>query len=159
MIIRRYNPQSMLDTIADAFDLSEDFNRLFNFSDFAGPANKWGLFEGDWSPRLDVFEDDDSYFIKVDVPGIEAKDIELNLTNDVLTIKGERRQGVKEDEGRKKGRKYQREERIYGTFHRTIPLPMPVETNKVDATLKDGVLSIKIAKREETKPRRIRVKV
>ena len=159
MIIRPYNPQNMFDQISDALEMASDFNRFFDLNELAVPSNKWGLFEGDWSPKLDMYEDADSYYLKVDVPGIDAKDIEMNVTNDVLTIKGVRGREAKEDESAKKGGNYAREERVYGSFHRTIPLPVPVESQKVEAELKDGVLYIKLPKKEETKPKRISVKV
>ncbi|MFW6139382.1 MAG: Hsp20/alpha crystallin family protein [Spirochaetota bacterium] len=158
MDIRKYDPFDMLDRMADAFDFTRDIDRWFDW-DLMRPSDTWGLYEGDWSPRLDVFENDDAYFIKMDVPGVEQKDIELNVTNDVLTIKGQRKSEAAEDRGKKKGDKYQREERMYGSFHRTIPLPSPVDTNNTDAKLRDGVLYITLPKKEETKPKKINVNV
>ena len=113
MIIRRYDPQNVFDTLSEAIDWAHDFDRIFELNELMVPNNKWGLYEGDWSPRLDMFEDEDAYYIKVDVPGVEVKDIDLNVTNNVLTIKGEKYEGVREDESKKRARKYQREERIY----------------------------------------------
>jgi HSP20 family protein len=148
----------MLDRIRSTFDdfgMSDLFGPLFAES---SPGQSWGLYEGDWSPRLDLFEDEDNYFVKVDLPGMEAGDIDLSVTNDVLTIKGERKIDRGSDR-EKRGGKYAREERLHGTFQRTVPLPMPVNGDMVKAQMKDGVLYITLPKREETKPRKITVKV
>ncbi len=158
MIVRRYEPFDMFERMSEALGMARDLDDFFSFDESMHTNNTWGVYEGDWSPRLD-YEDDDAYFIKVDMPGISQKDVELSVTNNVLTIKGERKSVSEEDTSKKKGRKYQREERFYGTFHRTIPLALPVESNKVDAKLVDGVLHITLPKREETKPKKISVNV
>lgn len=164
MIVRRYDPMKrydpfdMFEKMSDALDFARDVDNWFDFTESMFPDNTWGLFEGDWSPRLDLFENDEAYFIKIDVPGIEQKDIDIDILNDVLTIKGQRKL-VEDEDGRKIGRKYQREERIFGSFHRTVPLPLPVDAAHVDAKLKDGVLYLSLPKREETKPKKISVKV
>lgn len=159
MIVRRYEPFDMFERMTEAMGMARDLDDFFSFDESMHTNNTWGVYEGDWSPRLDVYEDDDAYFVKVDMPGIDRKNIELSVTNNVLTIKGERKSGSEEDTSKKKGRKYQREERFYGTFHRTIPLTLPVESSKVDAKLVNGVLRITLPKREETKPKKISVNV
>lgn len=159
MGIITYNPVDLIDRMDDSFDLIEDMDRWFNFPDL-GFMDNLGLFEGEWSPALDMYEDDDAYFVKVDVPGIDPKDIDINVAGDVLTIKGERREGDEEDKkSKKKGRKYQREERFYGSFHRTVPLAVSVDIDHVDARTKDGVLYITLPKKEEVKPKKISVNV
>jgi HSP20 family protein len=156
-MIRRYDPFNLFDRMTDVFDLSRELDNLLDLTNEMSRSNVWGLYEGDWSPRLDMFEDANAYFLKVDVPGVKERDLELSVTNDVLTLKGKRDQGTEEDEAKKKGRRYQREERIYGSFQRTVPLHMPVDSDKVDAKLRDGVLYITLPKREETKPKKISV--
>jgi HSP20 family protein len=156
-MIRRYDPFRLYDRLNDAFSLAREFDTMFDFAGDVQRNNTWGLYEGDWSPRLDLFEDDDAYFLKVDIPGVSEKDLELSVTNDVLTLKGKREQGTQEAEAGKKGKRYQREERMYGTFQRTVPLPLPVDAGNVDAKLTDGVLYITLPKREEMKPKRITV--
>ena len=156
MAVRRYDPFDLLERMSDVFE--RDLSDWFYLPE-ATAQNTWGLFEGDWSPRLDMFEDNEAYFVKIDVPGIDSKDIDLSVRNDVLTIKGERKQEEKDDASKKKGRQYSREERIYGSFHRTVPLPLPVDAEHVDARLQDGVLYITLPKREETKPKKITVNV
>jgi HSP20 family protein len=150
MAITRFDPFDVFDRLLDF-----DFNNLLAPGTFP-LTSTWGVFEGDWSPRLDLFENDDAYYVKVDVPGMDAKDIDLNVTNDVLTIKGARKAGSGE---RREGERYQREERMYGSFHRTLPMRTPVDADHVDAKLKNGVLYITLPKREETKPKKINVSV
>jgi HSP20 family protein len=153
MIIRRYDP-------FDVFDrMSAELEDWFDLAGSSATSDLLGLYEGDWSPKIDVFENDDAYFVKVDIPGIDQKDIQLSVSNNVLTLKGKREQKSGEEEGKKKGKRYQREERFYGTFHRTVPFPMPVEADNIDAKLKDGVLYVTLPKREETKPKKITVNV
>jgi len=153
MIIRRYDP-------FDVFDrMSAELEDWFDLAGSSATSDLLGLYEGDWSPKIDVFENDDAYFVKVDIPGIDQKDIQLSVSNNVLTLKGKREHKSGEEEGKKKGKRYQREERFYGTFHRTVPFPMPVEADNIDAKLKDGVLYVTLPKREETKPKKITVNV
>jgi HSP20 family protein len=154
---RRYDTFNIFDRMNDAFDFAREFDSLFDLTNEVSRNNVWGVYEGDWSPRLDLFEDDDAYFLKVDVPGVSEKHLELSVTNNVLTLKGKREQASGDVESRKKGSRYQREERIYGTFQRTVPLPLPVNAGNVDAKLRDGVLYITLPKREEMKPKKISV--
>lgn len=116
-----------------------------------------GLFDRSISPRLDVVETDEALLVACDIPGVDAKDIELNVVNNVLTIQGEKRPagGDKEREGITNYRR----ETWYGSFQRTLALPDSIDPDKVSAELKNGVLSIHIAKREERKPKRIGIKV
>jgi HSP20 family protein len=153
MIIRRYDP-------FDVFDrMSAELEDWFDLAGSSATSDILGLYEGDWSPKLDVFENDDAYFVKIDIPGIEQKDLQLSVSNNVLTLKGKRVQKSHEEEGKKRGNRYQREERFYGTFQRTLPFPMPVDSENISANLKDGVLYVTLPKREETKPKKITVNV
>jgi len=107
-----------------------------------------------WSPALDVHETEDAYVVEAEVPGLDKKDIEITVLEDLLTIKGERKRDeeVKEDS-------YHRIERTYGSFQRSISLPNSVDSGKVAAHFKNGVLHITLPKREEAKPREIQVEV
>ena len=109
----------------------------------------------DWSPTVDVDESDESYLIRADIPGVGKKDIDVRLDNDVLSITGEKR--VEKETG--KGTKHHRTERYCGTFSRQFTLPSAIKSEKVDATYKDGVLSLMIPKAEEAKPKSIDIKV
>ena len=128
-----------------------EFDRLFE--DFWGRLPEWRP-EREWLPALDVSETKDKVLVKVELPGIDPKDIEVSVQGDVLTIKGERKQ-EKED----KEEDYHRIERIYGSFCRTLRLPTIAETAKVTATYKDGVLKLEVPKKEEAKAKKIEVKV
>ncbi len=156
MAVQRYDPFDLFDRMSGALD--RDLSDWFYLPDLMAERTS-GVFEGDWSPKLDLYEDNEAYFIKMDLPGIVSRDIDVSVTNDVLTIKGEKKEPTKEDPQGKKGWEYGRRERVYGFFHRTVPLPLPVEGAHVDAKLKDGVLYITLPKREEIKPKKISVSV
>jgi len=108
-----------------------------------------------WAPTVDIEENDDSYLIRADVPGVDKKDIDVHLENGVLSITGEKH--VEKETG--KGTKYHRTERYSGSFARRFTLPNTIKADKVDATYRDGVLSLKIPKAEESKPKAIEIKV
>jgi HSP20 family protein len=107
-----------------------------------------------WSPLVDVSEDNDAIVIKVDLPGVEQKEIDIEMTGDTLTIKGERKFA---DEANRD--KYVRIERQYGAFQRSFTIGIPIEPDKVKATYRDGILELTIPKAEITKPRKVQVTV
>jgi HSP20 family protein len=109
----------------------------------------------DWSPSVDIEEEDDKYIIKADLPGVDKKDIEVKFEGGVLTIRGEKQ--TETETG--KGTKRHRTERFHGSFARSFTLPDAIKTDKMDASYKDGVLSMKIPKEEKAKPRAINIKV
>lgn len=107
---------------------------------------------GFWNPAVDVFETDEAYVINAELPGVSRENIEIDVKNRLLTVKGERGQ---ENETRK-DRCY-RKERSFGRFERTFPLPGGVDTEKITAEFKNGVLKIRIPRPEGKKPRQITV--
>jgi HSP20 family protein len=109
----------------------------------------------DWAPSVDVEETEDRYVIKADLPGVEKKDIDVKLENGVLSIRGEK--SVEKESG--KDTRHHRRERFYGTFARSFTLPEAVQADGVDASYRDGVLTLQIPKKEEAKPRSIDIKV
>jgi len=109
----------------------------------------------DWSPSVDIEEEDDKYVIKADLPGVDKKDIEVKFEGGVLSIRGEKQ--TESETG--KGTRRHRTERFHGTFARSFTLPDAVKADKVDASYKDGVLSLTIPKSEESKPKSIDIKV
>jgi len=109
----------------------------------------------DWSPSVDIEEEDDNYIIKADLPGVDKKDIEVKFEGGVLTIRGEKH--TETETG--KGTKRHRTERFHGSFARSFTLPDAIKTDKMDASYKDGVLSMKIPKEEKAKPKAINIKV
>jgi HSP20 family protein len=106
-----------------------------------------------WAPSVDISETAKRVVVKAEVPGMDAKDIEITITGDILTIRGERKQEKEEKE-----ENFHRIERSYGTFSRSIRLPAEVETDKVDATYRDGVLKIAMSKTKKASQKKIEVK-
>jgi HSP20 family protein len=129
-----------------------EMDRLFNrFFDLGLP--ELGLGEGEWMPSVDVSETGKEVIVNAEVPGMEPKDIDISLSGNMLTLKGERKR-----EEEKKGESFHRVERSYGAFTRTIQLPAEVDADKVDATYKDGVLKIRMPKTKEEPVKKIEVK-
>ena len=105
-----------------------------------------------WNPSVDIFENDNEVIIKAELPGMNSKDIEVKLENNVLMLKGERR-----FEKETKEENYHRIEREYGTFSRSFALPAAVNSDKVTAEYKDGILKVTLPKKEEIKSKPIKV--
>ncbi|OGK98455.1 MAG: hypothetical protein A3E31_10045 [Candidatus Rokubacteria bacterium RIFCSPHIGHO2_12_FULL_73_22] len=116
---------------------------------------RWDEFElvGEWAPRVDVSETKDAVVVKAELPGMEQKDINVELENQVLTIKGEKHQEKEE-----KSERFHRMERSWGAFSRTFRLPAAVEGGKVNATFKSGVLTVTLPKAPTAKGTTIPVK-
>lgn len=150
MSIMRWRPGRELATIRD------EMNRLFDefFSGFPFPERRRGLMEGEWAPTVDVAETDENIVVTAELPGVKQNDVEISVVNDVLTLKGE-----KKEEKEIKKENYHRIERSYGSFQRSITLPTGVQADKAKATYKDGVLTITIPKVEEAKPKSIKINV
>ncbi|MFN7930360.1 MAG: Hsp20/alpha crystallin family protein [Blastocatellia bacterium] len=130
-----------------------DLNRAFSggIPRFFGDE---GLVNGSWNPSVDVYEDQNGVVLEADLPGLKPGEFELSIENNVLTLKGERKFEKKTDEGN-----YHRVERSYGSFTRSFTLPTTVDVNNVAADFKEGVLRVSLLRREETKPRQIRVQI
>jgi HSP20 family protein len=106
-----------------------------------------------WAPAVDITETSEAIHVHAELPGIKADDVKIDVENNVLTLKGERRLEKKKDEGTS-----HRVERFYGTFTRQFLLPRTVDAERIEAELSDGVLNVKLPKRSEVKPRQIAVK-
>ena len=119
----------------------------------ANPETELGFAE--WSPTVDIEENDDAYMIRADLPGVSKDDIEVRLDNGVLCISGEKK--VEKETG--KGSKVHRTERFHGTFERRFTLPGSIDVDRVNADYKQGVLSLSIPKIETEKPKTIDIKV
>lgn len=109
---------------------------------------------GEWLPSLDLSETKNDIVVKAELPGIDTKDIDISLTNDVLSIKGEKKQEKEEKE-----EDYHFVERSYGSFTRSIRLPRDVQSDKISASYKNGVLKITLPKSEEAKKKEVKVKL
>ncbi|HON55539.1 MAG TPA: Hsp20/alpha crystallin family protein [bacterium] len=128
------------------------FDDLFNW-DFPIQRNFSRFFNTKVFPMLNIYEDENNYYISAELPGVEKKDLKISLVGDTLSIEGKREQ--KED---KKKKTYYRSERVYGEFKRSISLSESIDKNKIQAELKNGVLLITLAKAEEIKPKAIEIK-
>ena len=146
MTLVRYEPWSLLN------QLHNEIDRLFESGRPALREDESSVTATDWVPAVDIKEEADRYVIRADVPGVDPKDIEVNMENGVLTIKGERESETKEErEG------YKRIERVKGSFFRRFSLPDTADVEHVSAKAKDGVLEVVIPKQERVQPRRIEV--
>ena len=108
----------------------------------------------DWAPRVDISENDDNFCIKAEVPGIKREDVKINIEDHVLSIRGENKQEKEE-----KGEKFHRVERYYGTFSRSFTLPENVDEAGIDASFKDGLLTVTIPKTAIARPKAIEVAI
>ena len=122
------------------------------FSDFFTPARNGEGEAQQWTPRVDVRETENDYTIQVDVPGVHKENLNIDYHDGMLAISGERKA-----EERQEGENMVRVERMYGSFYRQFALPKAVEAEHIEATCRDGVLSVRVPKAEESKPRRIAV--
>ena len=131
--------------------MRSEIDRLFEDA-FNAPVGKWER-NSVWGFPLDVTEADDTFTVKAAVPGMNPDDLEITITDNVLTIKGEsQEEEVRDDE------KVHLRERRFGSFMRSISLPTPVESDNVKATVENGVLTLQIPKAEAVKPKRIAVR-
>jgi len=135
-----------------AFDqltnLRDEINRLFESPYANGGSDAFNA----WAPALDLYEDKDNLVLRAEVPGMKKEDIDISLHENTITISGERR-----NEKKYEGSETSREERVFGRFTRTLQLPKQVDTGKVKASYKDGVLTVTLPKAEEAKPRQIQI--
>jgi HSP20 family protein len=146
-VLTRWEP------VRELASLQERMNRLFNDS-FSGVTNQESLAAGSFVPPVDVYEDEHGIQLKMEVPGVDEKDIDIRLENNLLTVKGERKL-----EKETKEENYHRIERSYGSFTRSFSLPNTVNTEDVKASYAKGVLTIGLGKRAEAKPKQIKVHV
>lgn len=155
ILARRYDPIRELttfDPFRDLVTLQQRINRMFD--EIFPPAEPSGLKMNAWSPSVDIYEQPEALVIEAELPGLSKKDVSVKLENNTLTIQGERKLAHED-----KRENYHRIERAYGSFVRSFTLPSNVDTEKINAEFKDGVLHITLPKREEAKPREIEVKV
>lgn len=135
----------------DLFDLQREFDTVFNRF-FPAVSNTETKGTSLWSPRVDLGENETTYFVRLDIPGIAKDDLDINLKDNVLTISGERKlEETSEDTT------FFRREAFYGTFSRSFRLPNEVNAEGIEANYTDGVLHIVIPKAEKAQPKQIRI--
>jgi HSP20 family protein len=149
MALIRFRPFTQ-DLSRDVHDMQTQMNRLFD--GFLGQPSASGMAENVWAPIADMYETKNEVVVIVELPGLREKDIHLSITGELLTIQGERHWI---EEGKEMS--YYRRERWLGKFHRSFSLPVPVQTNQVKATYRDGILTVSLPKTDEIKPREIKI--
>src|SRR5512133_346780 len=146
-VLTRWDPFREFTTLQDRM------NRLFQDS-YGNQGREEALATSSFAPAVDVYEDEHKITLKIEVPGIDEKDIDIRIENRTLTVHGERKFEKEEKE-----ENYRRVERQYGSFSRTFTLPNTVDTENVSADNEKGVLKIKLTKKAEAKPKQIKVNV
>ena len=146
MAIIRWN-----DPFRDLEALQDRMNRLFE-STMGRARSEEELFTGTWAPPVDIFETKDRIVLKAELPGFDEKQIALRFEDGILTLEGERK--FEKESG---DENYHRVERSYGKFVRSFAIPAGVEGDRISAGFSNGVLTVDMPKREETKPKQIRI--
>ncbi len=146
-VLTRWEPFREFSTLQDRM------NRLFRES-FSEAGRDESLTTSSFAPAVDVYEDEHKVTLKIEVPGIDEKDIDVRVENNTLTVHGERK--IEKEE---KEENYRRVERQYGSFTRTFTLPTTVDTDHVQANYDKGVLKIALPKKAEAKPKQIKIAV
>ena len=147
MAIVRWEP------FRDLVTAQRDFDRLFRGA-FSAQPGETELSTRSWAPPVDIYETEDAIVLKAELPGVDPKDVEVRVEDNTLYLKGERK-----FEKEVKEQNYHRVERSYGSFARSFSLPNSISTDKVRAEFKDGLLTLTMPKREESKPKTIKIDV
>jgi HSP20 family protein len=150
MALIRWSPRrDVWDPFASLAEIQDEMNRIFDTS-----LRRHSGFDAVFSPAIDVVAEEDNVVVKADLPGLTKDDVSVTLQDNYLTIRGEKKHETEQKEAN-----YFLSERIYGSFTRTIELPLAVDAKKIEARFKDGVLHVTLPKTEEAKPKQIDVKV
>ncbi len=146
MNLVRWNP------LGEVTAMQNRINRMFNDPHWLASRMDDDTGMGRWNPAVDLYEKDDHFVIKAELPGVDKKDIAIDLKDRVLTLSGER-----SFENEVKEENYYRRERSYGKFQRAFTLPADVDSDKIKAEFKDGLLQIEVPKPEEQKPKQVTI--
>ncbi|HXF94428.1 MAG TPA: Hsp20/alpha crystallin family protein [Nitrospiraceae bacterium] len=153
--ITRWEPfKTRWDPFKELEEMEKRLATFFGRVPVRADGDKEAMTVAEWSPLVDITEDDKEYLIKAELPEVKKEDVKLTIEDNVLSISGERKYEKEE-----KGRKYHRMERAYGSFMRSFTLPDDADGSKVSAEYKDGVLKVHVPKSEKAKPKAIEVKV
>ncbi|MFB3851881.1 MAG: Hsp20/alpha crystallin family protein [Acidobacteriota bacterium] len=145
MAIRKWNP------FHEIMAMQNQLDRLFGETLERGTRGDFDF--GSWMPPVDLREENDKLVLEMELPGLKKDDVEISLENNVLTIKGERK-----FEKEEKKENFHKIERSYGKFSRSFSLPTTVKPDGIDASLKDGILTVSLPFAEEAKPKKISIK-
>lgn len=147
--LKRYEPVNMLSR------LQNEINDFFRAGDDRFPSlfqDGSSLLVSEWTPRIDIKEDQNHYTVTADIPGVDPKDIQVTMANGMLTIKGERKEEKEENK-----KNFRRRECFSGSFERSFHLPDTADSKNIKAKGKNGVLTVEIAKKETAKPQTIKI--
>ena len=150
-LIRYQTPRSVMWPSLNRWaNLRDDLDTLLDLPFWNGSSRQSQLFSG-WTPALDLYQNNDNIVAVVELPGMRKEEIEISLQDGTLSISGERKEERSNENGAT------RTERSTGKFRRSITLPTRVDANKVNATYKDGILTVTLPKAEEAKPKQIQI--
>jgi HSP20 family protein len=143
MAISRWDP------FRDLMSIQNELNRLFGRTYAGGESTT----SGSWVPALDVFETEDKFVVKVELPGLKPDEVDVSVEDSTLTIRGERKfyEDVSDDS-------FHRVERRYGAFQRSLTLPQTADAERIEAAFDRGVLTVEVPKAEQAKPKKIEIK-
>jgi HSP20 family protein len=155
MAISRWKPETEVTgwtPFRDLFNMQREIGRVFDslFPEY----NSESSIAAQWAPRVDVLEQKESFQIKAELPGVNKSDVKITVHDSVLTIRGEKKQEKEEKDANS-----HRVERSFGIFERSFSLPTTIKSDKIDASFRDGVLTITLPKVEEAKPKEIEVRL
>jgi Molecular chaperone (small heat shock protein) len=154
-MLARWEPfKTRMNPFRELEEMEKRLSTIFGRQSLRPDGEKEAMTMAEWSPLVDITEDEKEYLIKAEVPDIKKEDVKLTVQDNVLTISGERK-----SEKEEKGKKYHRVERTYGSFLRSFTLPEDADGSKVAAEYKDGMLNVHLPKSEKAKPKSIEVKV
>jgi HSP20 family protein len=152
MNLIRWRPRRETGPFGELLGIQEEIKGLFDVTLGRRPFERVSIVEGEWAPAIDLLEDENRVVVKAELSGMAQEDIEVRILGDTLTIKGEKKR-----ESSHQRENYHRRERAYGAFHRSISLPTSVVPDKASASFKNGMLKIDMPKKEEARPRQIRI--
>ncbi len=153
--LTRWEPLTRWSPWKELEDMDKRLSTLFGRAPVATDGEKKeAISVAQWSPLVDITEDDKEYVVKAEIPEMKKEDIKINVHDDVLTMSGERKYEKEE-----KGKKYHRVERAYGSFMRSFALPEDADGSKISAEYKDGLLKVHLPKSEQAKKKAIEVKI
>ena len=153
--LSRWEPLTRWSPWKELEDMEKRLSTIFGRAPMATTGEKKeAISVAEWSPLVDITEDEKEYIVKAEIPEMKKEDIKINVHDEVLSISGERKYEKEE-----KGKKYHRVERAYGSFMRSFTLPEDADGSKVNAEYRDGVLKVHLAKLEKAKPKTIEIKV
>lgn len=153
--LARWKSSARLNPWKELEDMEKRLSTIFGRAPLAAGAEKQeAMSVAEWSPLVDITEDEKEYLVKAELPELKKEEIKISVHDDVLSVSGERKYEQEEQ-----GKKYHRVERAYGSFMRSFTLPENADGSKVTAEYKDGVLHIHLPKLEKAKPKAIEVQV